>query len=302
MTAPSLVLSLLKHSSTIARFGAVLASAAVVVSGSLASGGAQFSSGVNLVEVFATVTDQGGEVIRGLTREDFEVFEDSQRQEISAFAAGDFPLSVALALDRSFSMAGERLTAAKSAGRAFLDALRAEDQAVVLAIGSTVDVVAPLSLDRAAQQAALFALDAFGTTGLYDAVIRAIELTAPGRGRRVLILLSDGADRYSRATAEAALAAARGNDVMIYPVALGRERPSVFAELAAVSGGRSFHVRDPRQLGTTLAAIATDLRHQYLIGYTPARPLAGGAREWRSIQVKVRRPGVRVRARDGYLG
>ena len=70
---------------------------------------AQFSSGVQLVEVYATVTDAKGELSTGLRREDFEVYENNQPQEVSAFAAGEFPLTVALGVDRSWSMAGEPL-------------------------------------------------------------------------------------------------------------------------------------------------------------------------------------------------
>src|SRR5688500_13965629 len=89
---------------------------------------AQFSSGVNLVEVYATVTDSRGDSVPNLTRADFEVLEDGQPQTISTFAAGEFPVSVALALDRSFSMAGEPLAMAKSAARVFLSDLRAADR------------------------------------------------------------------------------------------------------------------------------------------------------------------------------
>lgn len=267
-----------------------------------AEGPGQFTSGVQLVEVYASVTDDKGNAVQGLGRDDFVVLEDGTPQQVSAFAAGDFPLSVALAIDRSFSMSGDRLAAAKSAGRLFLGALRPGDQAVLLAIGSTVDVVAPLSTDRAAQYAALSALDAFGTTGLHDAIIRAIDLTGTGSGRRALVLLSDGADRYSQASADDAVQASRTSDVMIYPIAFGRARPPLFAELAAISGGRSFHVRDARDLGPTLTTIAEDLRHQYLLGYVPSRSLATGTGQWRAIEVKVNRSGVRVRARSGYAG
>jgi hypothetical protein len=72
---------------------------------------AQFTSSVNLVEVYATVTDRKGEPVTGLTADAFEVFEEGQRQEVTVFTAGEMGLSVAVALDRSFSMAGERLTA-----------------------------------------------------------------------------------------------------------------------------------------------------------------------------------------------
>lgn len=261
---------------------------------------AQFSSGVNLVEVYATVSDQRGEPIGGLAKADFEVAEDGRPQAISTFAAGDFPLTVALALDRSFSMAGERLAAAKAAGRFFLGQLRAEDDATVIAIGSQVDVIAPLSTDRKSQFAALAALDAFGTTGLYDGVARAIDLTQPGKGRRALVILSDGDDRFSKTTADDVVKKARAAPVLIYPIALGRSQPPLFAELAAVSGGRSFHVRDARTLPGILESVARELRQQYLLGYTPARPPVAGSGEWRSIAVKVRVPGAIVRARDGY--
>jgi Ca-activated chloride channel homolog len=263
--------------------------------------GAQFASGVNLVEVYASVTDERGQPLASLVKEDFEVSEDGERQAVSAFAAGDFPLTVAVALDRSFSMSGDRLAMVKSAARTFLGELRAQDEATLVAIGSTVDVVAPLSTERSAQLAAVAALDAFGTTGLHDAIVRAIDITQAGHGRRALVLLSDGDDRFSTATAEDAVKRARGADVMIYPISMGRSRPPLFVELAAVTGGRSAHIRDAKALQETMKSISAELRQQYLLGYVPTRPISGSAGGWRSITVKVNRPGVRVRARDGYL-
>jgi Ca-activated chloride channel homolog len=262
---------------------------------------AQFSSGVNVVEVYATVTDSRGEPIRGLTKGDFTVREDGQEQHVSTFVAADFPLSAAIAIDRSFSMSGTRLALAKSAARVFLEELRPADESMLLAIGSRTEVIAPLSRDRPSQFAALSGLDAFGTTGLYDAIITATGEIQAARGRRALLLLSDGADKYSTASANEALEHARRADVMMYPIALGRERPGVFAELATLTGGRSFHLRDAKRLTETLRAIAYELREQYLIGYTPSRPIAEGERGWRSIEVTVNRSGAQVRARDGYM-
>lgn len=276
-----------------------LAAAAAVIRAAPAA--PQFISGVNVVEVYASVTDSRGEAVRGLMKEDFELRENGELQTVSTFTAGDFPLSVAIALDRSFSMAGDRLALAKSAARVFLGELRPRDEAMVLAIGSEVETLAPLSSNRAAQFEALSRVDAFGTTGMHDAIIRAIEEVQPARGRRALVLLSDGDDRYSRATAEQALERARGSDVMIFPVALGRARPRLFAELATITGGRSYHVRDPERLTDALRAIARELRQQYLLGYTPTRAIVAGENDWRSITVTVKRPGLQVRARDGYL-
>ena len=262
---------------------------------------AQFVSAVNVVEVYATVTDAKGVPVTGLGKEDFEIRENGDAQQVSAFAAGQFPLSVAIALDRSFSMAGERLAAARSAARIFLGELRADDESMLIGVGSSTEVIAPLSRDRKAQLSALESLDAFGTTGLHDAIVAAIEAIQPARGRRALVLLSDGSDRYSGATASDALARARASDVLVYPVAFGRSRPALFAELALLTGGRSFHVEDARRLPETVRAIAAELRNQYLLGYSPSKPLAPGSNEWRAIQVTVKKPNVTVRARDGYL-
>jgi Ca-activated chloride channel homolog len=283
------------------RFGATALFVAAFLGFSVLTA-AQFASGVNVVEVYATVTDQSGEPLRGLMRDDFVIREDNQQQTISTFAAGDFPLSVAIAVDRSFSMAqGGRLGVAKSAAKVFLRELRGEDEAMVLAIGSTVETVAPRSTRREEQSAAIDRLEPWGSTGLHDAIIAGIDGVQDAKGRRALVLLSDGDDRFSTATAGDALSRARRSDVMVYPIAMGRERPPLFVELAALTGGRSFHVREPKQLPDTLRRIARELRYQYLLGYTPARPIVAGEERWRSINVTVNRPNVRVRARDGYL-
>jgi Ca-activated chloride channel family protein len=260
----------------------------------------QFSSGVNLVEVYAAVLDQNGTPVTGLTRDDFTVLEDGQAQRLSAFAEGDFPLSVALAIDRSFSMA-KQLPTEVSAARTFLGELRPQDQSMIVAIGSEIEILAPLSADRQAQFRALTTLTAWGTTGLHDAIIQSIDAIQMAKGRRALVLLSDGNDRYSKATAGEALDRARRSDVMVYPIATGRTRPALFAELASLTGGRSFQPRDPGELNTIVRGIANELRHQYLLGYTPSRPIVAGEEQWRSITVRVKRPDVTVRARDGYL-
>jgi len=262
---------------------------------------AQFSSGVNLVEVYAAVTDQAGNPVTGLGQDEFTVLEEGHPQQLSAFAEGDFALSVALAVDRSFSMGGKQLPLAIGAARTFLGELRPQDQSMIVAIGSEIEVPAPLSADRPAQLRALSALTPWGTTGLHDAIIQSIDTIQAAKGRRALVLLSDGSDRYSKATAVEALDRARRSDVMVYPVAIGRRRPPLFAELASLTGGQSFQPKAPAELNVTMRTIANELRHQYLLGYVPSRPIVHGEEQWRTIIVRVNRPAVTVRARDGYL-
>ena len=262
----------------------------------------RFSAGTELVEVYATVTDAKGELVTGLRQDDFDIFENSARQEVSAFAAGEFALTVALGIDRSWSMAGEPLRLARQASQAFLRGLKPGDRSMVVAISADADVVAPLSTDRLAQSRAIEALDPWSTTALHDAIIAALDRLAPEPGRQALILFSDGTDRYSTASAAQVVARARRSNALIYPIAFGRTRPPFLAELAVLTGGRSFLLRDARNLETTLATIARELRYQYLLGYVRAEALQSGSREWRSIRVALKdpKPGMRVRARDGF--
>jgi Ca-activated chloride channel homolog len=261
----------------------------------------QFGTTVQVVEVYASVTDARGEPLRGLSQDQFTVREDGVIQAVSTFAEGEFPLSVAVGVDRSWSMAGERLEVAKAGARALLAELRPDDQAMVVAIGGAVETVAPLSADRAGQAAAVERLDPWSTTALHDAVIAAIDRVQAGTGRRALVLFSDSTDRYSRADAAAVLEHARGADVMVYPVGLGGQRSALFAELAVLTGGRSFQATNREEVTTAVRRIARELRTQYLLGYSPSRPRDEGPGDWRSIRVEVRAPGARVRARDGYV-
>lgn len=287
----------------------IAVAAALVLGTSVAAAAAQqegplakFSSQVQLVEVYATVADDKGEPVTGLRQSDFEVYEDNQLQQISAFAAGEFPLTVALGVDRSWSMAGKPLALAKQASRSFLNQLKPGDRSMVLAISSSADVIAPLSTDRLTQARAIAALDPWSTTALRDAIIAALDRLEPEPGRQALVLFSDGSDRYSRATEAEVIERARRSNALIYPIVFGKQRPPFLAELAVLTGGRSFLLKDATELEKTLSTIARELRYQYLLGYAPLEPIEEGVREWRSIRVTLRdpKPGLRVRARDGY--
>jgi Ca-activated chloride channel homolog len=264
---------------------------------------AQFSSGVELIEVYATVTDAKGELVTGLRQSDFQVFENDRPQEISAFAAGEFPLTVALGVDRSFSMAGEPLRLAKLASQTFLRQLKPSDRSMVIAISNNADVIAPLSSDHEAQAREVALLDAWSTTSLNDAVIVALDRLEPEKGRQALVVFSDGADRYSEATTGQVLARARRSQALVYPIIISKKGVPGAVELATLTGGRSFLLRDVKELERTLTTVARELRYQYLIGYVPNVAPKPGVHEWRAIRVSLKSPGIgmRVRARDGYI-
>jgi len=261
---------------------------------------ARFSSRVQAVEVYATVTDGAGEPVTGLHADDFELDDARRPQVITAFAEGAFPLTVALGVDRSLSMAGEPIRLARRAAQSFLEQLRAEDRSMVVAISAEADIVAPLTASRVEQARAIAFLDPWSTTAHRDAVVKTLDRLAPEPVRQALVVFSDGTDRYSEVSAAEMLNRARGGPALVYPIVFGRAPVAVLAEMASLTGGRSFVLRDAQGLAPALDSIARELRHQYLLGYVPAEAIEPG--RWHPIHVRVRNQearGWRVRARDG---
>jgi Ca-activated chloride channel family protein len=261
---------------------------------------AQFASRVTLVEVYATVSDAEGRPMLGLPREAFRVTDGGIARDIEVFAASDFPLSVAVAIDRSWSMAGRRLDQARVAARLFLAELREQDEAMLIGISSEVQTLAPLSRDRAAQHAAVESLSPWGATKLHDAILEALARVEVAQGRRALVVLSDGEDRGSRATAEQVTERVRATPVIVYPVTIARRNSPLMTQMASFTGGRAFWLEEPDALEPAFRAIARELREQYLIGYVPP-PDAASVGGWRRITVDVPGRAARVRARPGYV-
>jgi Ca-activated chloride channel family protein len=263
---------------------------------------ARFSSGVQAVEVYATVTDGAGEPVTGLKADDFQLDDDGRPQRITTFAEGAFPLTVALGVDRSLSMAGEPLRLARRAAEGFLRQLQPGDRSMVVAINADAEVVAPLDAPREAQLRAVAALDAWSTTALRDAVVKTLDRLEPEPGRQALVVFSDGTDRYSEVSAASMLERARRGSALVYPIVFGRSQVGALSDVARLTGGRAFALRDPRELDAALGSIARELRHQYLLGYAPAGQAEAG--RWHPIRVRVRGQDAgkwRVRARDGYV-
>jgi Ca-activated chloride channel homolog len=260
--------------------------------------GGQFAAATDLVEVYVSVTDPSGRPAEGLSRDDFQVSEDGIAQTISVFSAGDFPLSLAIVVDRSFSMAGRPLEAALAGADRLIAEAGGPDRVTVVALGGDVQTLAPLGSDPDAARRALRGLSVWGTTPLGEAVNTALGVLAGQAGRRAVVLFTDGRGRYDPADREALLERVRRSDVLVYPMAVGRQDPRLLADLAALSGGRASRARNARQATQLASRLAAELRHQYLIGYEPTGTGPGG---WRTIHVTVGRPRLSVRARRGYF-
>ena len=261
-------------------------------------GAAQFATTTELVEVYATVTGPEGQPVRDMRQGEFVVLEEGVPQAISTFAAGEIPLTIAIAVDRSFSMGQRRLELARAGAQSLVRALRPDDQLMILAIGSTVETVVPLGDPGEAASRALLRLDLWGTSPIGDSVVASLDAIDEGRGRRALVLFSDGEERESQQDRTQVLQRVRRADVLAYPVAIGRDAPPLMADLAAVSGGRLVRARSRDDMGRGVAGIIEELRSQYFLGYSPAPGRPAG---WRRIEVRTSREGVTIRARQGYM-
>jgi Ca-activated chloride channel family protein len=258
---------------------------------------AQFASTTEVVEVFATVTDEEGNPVTGLTADAFTVLDAGAVQKVSVFAAGDFPLTVAIAVDRSFSMGALGVDTARAGARRLVDQLRARDRVMILAIGGGVETVAGLDAPRESARRALDRIAPWGSSPIGDTVAQAVEAFGAERGRRAVVVWSDGAEKEAQRARADVLELVRRADVLVYAVAIAPSISPLLAELAALSGGRVLQARDRTGAEKAAGMIAVELRHQYLLGYPPPPDATG----WRRIDVRVNRPGLRVRARQGYF-
>ena len=260
----------------------------------------------SIVVVNATISDGSGRSVGSLGKRLFRVFEDGVEQPIESFSAESTPFAAVILLDTSGSME-QRVTLARAAAIQFLDGLRGEDFAAIYNFDSKVQMVQEFSNSRSMRDA-VFDLKSYGMTVLNDAVYTAAEMLSkrPER-RRAIVLLSDGADTMSRRSADRALQAALLADATIYTVDMsainynGKDRfqnQSVLKNFADKTGGRFVATPGGLAMRDAFKQIVEELGGQYTIAYQPSNTKQDG--KWRSIELRVARPSLTIRARKGY--
>jgi Ca-activated chloride channel family protein len=268
---------------------------------------------VNLVNVFVTVTDEHGAPIGGLTKENFVLKEDGQEQKISVFdKESALPLSIALAIDTSLSTRHDLPLEQASAKRFAHAILRPVDALSVYAFSEVVHEATPgytSDLKRIDQGIDHLRLGA--STAMFDAVYLASRALDHRKGRKVLVLITDGEDVDSKIEYKEALRAAEEAEAIIYSIIIvpiessaGREIGGEHAliQLSDDTGGKYYYATSASQLDDAFAKISDELRTQYLLAYYPSQRTSMS--EFRRIEVQV--AGVpdaaayRVRHRAGY--
>jgi Ca-activated chloride channel family protein len=293
-------------------FGVLIA---VIAATALAAAQQRFRVGVDLVSLNVTVTDGANHYVTDLNQEDFDVYEDGMKQNITFFSRTQQPISLALLIDTSASME-ERMGIAQEAAIGFARQLHKEDQAEIIDFDSQVRILAPFTSDGVALEKAIRATTANGSTSLYNAIyislkeLRKTKASSASEIRRqAIVLLSDGDDTSSLIEFDEVLDLAKRSETAIYAIGLrqgeiGRrefkEAEFVLRQLSQETGGRAYFPTDARELAKIYQAIWDELSSQYSVGYSSGNPKRDGA--WRRILVRIQRPGLTARTKQGYYG
>ena len=297
----------------------VLAAAALAALGTVPFAQQQqpkIRSGVELVSLNVSVTE-GGKYVTDLEEAEFEVFEDGAKQAISFFSRKQQPIALAILLDTSNSME-DKLRTAQEAAIGFARRLKPEDVAEVIDFNSQVRILQGFTNDAAELEKAIRSTQANGSTALYNAIyislkeLRKVQVRTEAELRRqAIVVLSDGDDTTSLMPYEEVLDLAKRSETAIYTIGLRpqqsdpvrtqfKEAEFVLRQLAQETGGRSFFPSNVGELAKIYDQISQELSTLYSIGYSSRNPSRNGA--WRRIVVRVARPGMLARTRQGYYG
>jgi Ca-activated chloride channel family protein len=252
----------------------------------------------NLVSLTVTVTDQLGRFVTGLSIDDFQVFDDNVKQQITHFSDEDAPICLGIVYDVSGSMS-ERIARSIRALRRFIDTSHPDDHFLLIAFNNRANLVRDFT--TAGDQIAnlLTFVKPEGSTALYDAAYLAVEKVQQGNhSKKVLLLISDGQDNNSRYSYKELCNHTKEADVLIYAIGitdpatdeLSGQGRATLEELARMTGGRAFfpNAFNEAELMEVCTRIALELRHQYSIGFYPAH--TASETKWHKVKVKINPP------------
>lgn len=295
-----------------ARLALVLAALVVALPSAPAGQGPTFRSGVELVTFGVTVVDRKGHLVTDLAPGDFVVREDGREQTIAFFSGGGdgdaappIEKHLGLLLDTSGSM-GQDLTLARSAAVKFLNLVPEAEDITLVDFDTEIRVTRYPQRDFARMVERIRSRQPEGGTALYDALGVYLDGADGQEGRKILVMYTDGGDSSSELSWRDTLLLLRASDVTVYAVGLvdhaGNARlelQSRLRTLTETTGGQAFFPAEAKDLDAAYASILEEIRAQYHLGYTPTNAVRDGT--WRKVEIEVRRPGVRIRARKGYF-
>ena len=258
---------------------------------------------INMVELFTSVSDKKGLLIEGLAQTDFVVREEGQEQELRRFElVQDLSVHAGVIIDASTSMREELDQAVDGALQFFEAVIQPKDRAAVFIFNDEPILQVPFTNRLETLSEGLEGVESEGETALYDTLVHALHYFAGIRGKRALVLLSDGEDSRSRYTFAETLEFAQRSGVAIYTIGLGLDRRqlearSVLKRLARETGGQFFAIASARELDGIYSQIEQELRSQYLLAYQSTHEEGG---DFRRVEVEVAHKGLKAKTIPGY--
>ena len=251
----------------------------------------------NLVLVPVTVFDPFNRLITGLEREQFRVFDEKVEQTVSTFSVDDAPLALGLVFDISGSMGG-KLRRSRKAADAFFRGANPEDEFFLVEFNQRPSLSVPLTTDPRHIHNRLASVESKGGTALLDALHLSLqEIQRSNKPRKALLVISDGGDNRSRHSESELRNLVRETDVLIYaigifePYASRGRTPEEFAgpvllkDIAEQTGGREYPAQTLKELPDIANRIAVELRHRYVLGFSPTSHQRDG--RYHRVQVSV---------------
>jgi Ca-activated chloride channel family protein len=276
---------------------------------------ATFRGGIEAVAVTVTIRDSRARVVRDLLATDFEVIDSGRVTPITDFFAGEGPISLAILMDISGSMAvGDNIARAREAVSILTAAFQPLDEAAFYTFDSKLQQVVPFTSELGRIRQASLTGRPWGSTSLFDSIKGTAEFVTERVNRhRALLVITDGVDTASRLSATEVSGIASSIDVPVYLLSVvtpvdhiggeqaavpekGRTESATLADLARWTGGDMWLVSRPAHTQRAVQDLMTELRHQYIISFEP-----GTRPGWHPIEVRLRKKNMFAHTRGGYV-
>ena len=265
----------------------------------------------DLISLSVSVTDNAGRAVTGLSKNNFNIYDNKELQEIHFFSDADVPASVSIVFDTSGSMSEGKIIQAKEALARFIQTSKNEDEFFLIDFNTRARLLLDGTRDGDAILKKFSYVEPKGNTAFYDAVYLGVEKVMQGsRARKIVLVISDGEDNESRYTFKQLQRRLRETDVIIYAVGFdgyfqrkgGLSGRETLKELASDTGGKAFFPKGAIEMDEAFEKIALEMRHLYSVGYYPSNFVAD--RKKHRLKIKLNLPDGAprfvVRSREVY--
>ena len=266
---------------------------------------------VDVVLIPVTITDPMNRLVTGLEKDNFSIYEGSEKQDIRHFSSEDAPISLGVIFDISGSMSN-KIDKSRDAVVEFFKTANPEDEFFMITFNDRPELLNDFTQSVEDIQGKLVYTLPKGRTALLDAIYLGLnKMKQAKHAKKALLIISDGGDNHSRYTSGEIKSLVKEADVQMYAIGLYDTSyrtpeeaggPALLAELTETTGGRAFTIDNVNELGDVATKIGVELRNQYVLGYRPKNAAKDG--KWHKVKIKLLPPKglppLHVYAKSGY--